>query len=251
MSLKEKLVIGNWKMNVLPSQAVSLVREILELSPSGFKPVIAPPFTHISLIKNSILSGFSMAAQDCHQEKTGAFTSEISPLMLKDLGVEYVILGHSEVRNSNPKEDLRLNLKIHSAIDSELKVIYCCGEPLSVREEGEPWEFIRNQIVRDISTLKTKDLCKLAIAYEPIWAIGTGLNANADQISEIMGNIRQWLTHHFKDDQSADQVPLLYGGSVKGNNASDIAQTPFVNGVLVGGASLLPIEFGQIMRAFQ
>lgn len=250
MVQSEKLVIGNWKMNVLPSEAARLVNEILDVTSRNVRFVIAPPFTHISLLNSYISNNCVLAAQGCHEEKSGAHTAEISAWMLRDLGVEYVILGHSEVRQANPNEDARIRSKIHSALDAGLKVVYCCGEPIQIRQEGDPWNYVVAQLERDFMDLIVSDIRSVSIAYEPIWAIGTGLNASQEQILDMMSRIRSWLAEKY-GPEPANGVSLLYGGSVKGANAGEIANTPHVNGVLVGGASLIPAEFAAILKAFQ
>ncbi|MBK7232570.1 MAG: triose-phosphate isomerase [Saprospiraceae bacterium] len=249
LTKREPLIIANWKMNVLPNEAVSLVLEICKQVSEQAKIIVAPPFTHLSLLGSLNNDNIFLGAQDCHEKDFGAFTSEISCPMLKDLGVKYIILGHSEKRLSNPLENNRITNKIKSVLQAGLKAVYCCGEPLDIRESGKHLEFIKIQLQNDLPTNSFPNIENLIIAYEPIWAIGTGKTALNDQILETHEYIYDWLSDNY-GKKLADTIPILYGGSVNSNNAAQIAHIPNVNGALVGGASLNPLEFANILNSF-
>ncbi|MBK9272637.1 MAG: triose-phosphate isomerase [Saprospiraceae bacterium] len=249
MSFNRPLIIANWKMNVLPSEAKQLVDDILSGTLNLYKFAVAPPFTHLAFLDTLNQQMVYLAAQDCHEELFGAFTSEISVPMLADLGVKFIIVGHSEKRNSNPLENNRINTKLQTILSHGLFPVYCCGEPFKMREAGEHLDFIKSQLDKDLLDLKEFSPQNLTIAYEPIWAIGTGITASAQQISEMHHFIHSWLKMNFGKD-IAEQINILYGGSVKAINAKEIAMIPFVHGALVGGASLNAHEFSQIIKGF-
>jgi len=249
LSKKEPLVIANWKMNVLPNEAVNLVLEICNMVSEHVKIIIAPPYTHLSLLGSVNNGNVYLAAQDCHENDFGAFTSEISIPMLKDLGVKYIIVGHSEKRHSNPLEYNRIPSKVKSILKSGLHAVYCCGESLEIRDVNKHLDYIKMQLQNDLPSNSTSNIGNLIIAYEPIWAIGTGKTASNEQILEVHQLIYDWLSEHYGNNL-AKEIPIIYGGSVKSSNAAQIANLPHVNGALVGGASLNPLEYSCILNAF-
>jgi triosephosphate isomerase len=242
------LIAGNWKMHKTSGEAVELVKGIKELgSPEGVELAVCPPFTALRdvflVLKGS---NIKLGAQNMHYEDSGAFTGEISPLMLKDLGVEYVIIGHSERRQLFGETDLMVNKKIHKALERELCPIVCVGETLEEREAGKTEEVVGNQIFKALDGVKPGDIVSVVIAYEPIWAIGTGKSATAEEANRVIGYIREVVETLAKDH--GDRIRILYGGSVKPANAGELLKQPQIDGALVGGASLSVREFIDIAR---
>ena len=247
MPSSKHIVVANWKMNKLPSQAKPLVAEILmSYLKKNSDLIVCPPYTYLANISaNKIISGFYLGAQNMSEFESGAHTGEISADMLLDLGCTHVIIGHSERRMMNEKENIIIPQKISLALQKGLKVIYCCGENLESRESKQEETFVSNQLKNDLYHLENLD--KIIIAYEPIWAIGTGKTATSDQAEAMHAFIRQTLSEKYSN---SDQVKILYGGSVKASNASEFAKKENINGVLVGGASLIPVDFIEIIEAF-
>ncbi|HEX5625507.1 MAG TPA: triose-phosphate isomerase [Saprospiraceae bacterium] len=240
---------ANWKMNSLPADAVELAKAITDCNwPDILEVLVCPPFTHLESLTRLIPRSFSLGGQHCSDQSSGAFTGEISAAMLKALQCSYVILGHSERRARYPEETTRLTAAIKQAINSGLQVIYCCGEPLDIREKGLERDFVKRQLSQDLFDLEASKMENLVVAYEPVWAIGTGKNASPGQANEMHHWIRELLNKRFGPDSHA--VRILYGGSVKASNAEALAAMPEIDGVLVGGASLIPEEFQGIIRAF-
>lgn len=248
---RTKIVAGNWKMNTSFEEGIALVKNLREaynlISP---KMIIMPPFTYLTEIKN-IVDGtvISVGAQNCHQELKGAYTGEISPSMLKSCDIPFVILGHSERRQYCGETDILLAKKVNAALSQGLTPIFCVGEPLDVRNKGEQNDFVLNQFINGLFHLSANDFEKLIIAYEPIWAIGTGLTASPEQAQGMHAFIRQEIKNKYGEEVSAS-VSILYGGSVKGSNARDIFSKPDVDGALVGGASLDVVDFLKIANSF-
>lgn len=248
---RKKLIAGNWKMNVLPSQAEHLVNEILNgASNADCDILFIPSYTHLHSLRSLIQNQGSVfiGAQNCHQENSGAFTGEISPEMLKDLNVDFVVLGHSERRQYFGENDKLINQKIKSALAQNLKVIYCCGESESEREAGKHKDLIEMQIAAAFSGISEKELSQIVIAYEPVWAIGTGKTASPEQAEDMHNFIRVLLSNMYSET-AGNKLRILYGGSVKGSNASDLLSRPGIDGALVGGASLKADEFCKIINA--
>lgn len=248
--MNEPLVVGNWKMNGSLSQTSSLAGAIVQsitLKKPRAAVVLAPPATALAAVQQRIaMSGISLAGQNCHWEDTGAFTGEISPKMLADLGCKYVIVGHSERRHIFYESDEIIARKLAAAIRNNLRPILCIGETLDQRNAGRTMKVITRQMQLALKEINENDIAKLEIAYEPVWAIGTGHNADPNQIAEVHGAIRSHLP------RSADKtvVRILYGGSVTPNNANELAKIVEVNGLLVGGASLKPETFLAVIRCF-
>ncbi len=247
------LVVGNWKANGLQSEGRELARAIARAfarKPAAVEVALAPPYTGLKQVKQAIQkSRIKLAAQNCHWEERGAFTGEITPLMLADLGCDFVIVGHSERRQIFLESDAVVAKKLHAALGNRLRPILCIGETLEERQAGRAGTVITRQLRIALKGLDKNAIDKIEIAYEPVWAIGTGHNATSEQISRVHQQIRNFLTKAF-GSRSAKAVRILYGGSVNPKNAAEIIKTPQVNGLLVGGASLRAETFLPIVHCF-
>jgi triosephosphate isomerase len=249
--MRKKIVAGNWKMNTLLKEGMELARVVEKLEhekTSDAIVIIAPPFTHLSKV-HELIDRVKLGAQDCASEPSGAYTGDISPAMLKSAGVEYVILGHSERRSYHHEENELLNKKVKLALSEGLKPIYCCGEVLAERESGRLFEVVREQLEQGLKGLSATETKQVVIAYEPVWAIGTGVVATSGQAQEMHRFIRNLLRELF-NDQVAGEMPILYGGSCKASNAKELFANPDVDGGLIGGASLKAEEFMAIVNSF-
>jgi triosephosphate isomerase len=249
--MRKNIVAGNWKMNTLLQDGLELARAVEELSlekKSDALVIIAPPFTHLSKVKE-LINGVKLAAQNCAAEESGAYTGEVSPDMLLSAGAEYVILGHSERRSYYHEDNQLLNKKIRLALDRGLKPIYCCGEHLKQREDGKLFEVISAQIKEGLKDISATEMDEVIIAYEPVWAIGTGVTASPEQAQEMHKYIRDLLKEIYGEDV-AKKTSLLYGGSCKPGNAKELFANPDVDGGLIGGASLKAEDFIEIVNAF-
>lgn len=249
--MRKKIVAGNWKMNTLLKDGMELAKAVEELEKekqSDALVIIAPPYTHLSRVKD-LVDGVKLAAQNCASEESGAFTGEIAPDMLLSVGVEYVIIGHSERRSYYHEDDELLNRKTRLALAKGLKPIFCCGEVLEEREKGKLFDVIREQLAVGLSGLSKEDMGKVVIAYEPVWAIGTGVVATPDQAQEMHKFIRDLLVELF-DQEVAEDMTILYGGSCKPSNAAELFANPDVDGGLIGGASLKAEDFLGIVNAY-
>ena len=246
---RKKIVAGNWKMNMTIDESNDLINELKELSESNIEIKVAPSFTNlynaISLLKKSEIE---VVAQNVHYENRGAFTGEISSEMLKSIGVKTVIIGHSERRKYFNETDTILSKKVKTAIENSLNVIFCIGEELSERESENHFEIIKNQLTSSLIDLNSNEIKNIVIAYEPVWAIGTGMTANTHQIQEMHEFIRELINKKF-GNQISDDIRILYGGSVKPNNAKEIFSLNDVDGGLIGGASLNFSDFQSIINA--
>src|SRR3989338_7813690 len=242
------LIAANWKMNKDIKEAVSFVKDFKKLvkNAKNIDIAICPPFTLLfelnELLKNS---GIKLGAQNMHFEEKGAYTGEISPLMLKDAGCEYVILGHSERRQYFKETDDLINEKVKSALKNKLKPILCIGETLQQRNNNKTIEIIENQLMNCLNNINENEIKNIAIAYEPVWAIGTGKNATPEQAEEVHKFIRNLLLKVY-NKKISDNARIIYGGSVKPENIKDLMAMKNINGALVGGASLEPESFAQI-----
>ncbi len=249
---RQKIAAGNWKMNLTLEEGRLLVEALMQSAgATKAEVVLCPPFLHLTTVKSMLAgaAGFSLGAQNCHQELKGAYTGEVSASMLKSAGVDYVILGHSERREYFGETDALLANKVDRVLEEGLRPIFCCGESLPIREEGTHEAHVRAQISASLFHLSPDQFSQIVIAYEPIWAIGTGRTASPEQAQEMHAAIRSLLAEHFGTD-IADQTPILYGGSVNAGNAVSLFSQPDVDGGLVGGASLKADEFLRIMDAF-
>ena len=245
---RKKIVAGNWKMNMTPSQAVKLCADLKDVVKSDTVDVVycVPAIDIVPVVEAVKGTNVKVGAENMYFEEKGAYTGEISAEMLKDAGVEYVIIGHSERRDYFKEDDELLNKKVKKAIEAGLTPILCCGESLEQREMGITLDWIRMQIKSDLAGVAASDVANLVIAYEPIWAIGTGKTATSDQAQEVCGAIRACIKEMY-DDATAAAVRIQYGGSVNAGNAAELFAKPDIDGGLVGGASLKP-EFGQIVN---
>lgn len=245
------VIVGNWKMNKTASEATRLVTEIVQLVPSSGRArvVLAPPFTALSTVAPILAptARFHLGAQHVFWEDAGPFTGEISPPMLKELGCSYVILGHSERRHHFHEEDRAVNRKVHAALRVGLTPIMCLGETLPQREAGHTEEVVAKQLVAGLDGLTKEHLPSITIAYEPVWAIGTGTTATVPQAEAVHRLLRKTLAHHW-GVESANQVPLLYGGSVSPTRAEGLLASPEIDGALVGGSCLDPNAFATIIK---
>jgi len=249
--MRKKIVAGNWKMNKNLREGTDLANELLEKLTSSsidVEVILGVPFTHLDKIA-SISDKFSVSAQNCSAQETGAFTGEISTKMILSTGAKYVILGHSERRAYHKENNADLAKKVDLCLSDNLKVIYCCGELLSERESGNHFEIVKSQIEDALFHLSNEQMSKLVIAYEPVWAIGTGVTASSDQAQEMHAYIRSIFTDKYDDDM-AQCLSILYGGSCKPSNAQEIFSKEDVDGGLIGGASLNANDFSQIINAF-
>jgi triosephosphate isomerase len=249
--MRKKIVAGNWKMNTLLKEGMELARAVEKLESeksSDALVVIAPPYTHLSKVKE-LIRNVKLGGQNCASEASGAYTGEVSPGMLVSCGVEYVIIGHSERRSYFHEDNLLLNRKVKLALSQGLKPIYCCGEVLEERESGKLFQVVREQIEVGLKGLSREEMAQVVIAYEPVWAIGTGVVATSEQAQEMHKYIRDLLDELF-DSKVADQMSILYGGSCKPSNAKELFSNPDVDGGLIGGASLKAEDFLAIVNAF-
>ena len=252
--MRNKIVAGNWKMNNTLTQGKlhikDLKKEIKKLKlKNNVRVLISPSFVNLQhAVKKTKKHLIEIAAQNMHQATHGAFTGEVSSDMLLDLGIKTVILGHSERREYFGEVDFYLKEKIDTAVKNNLEVILCVGEHLKEREDENHFKVIENQIKNVLFHLEAKFFEKIIIAYEPIWAIGTGKTATSAQIQEIHAFIRSLITKKY-NKQTSDGISILYGGSVKANNAKEVFNNPDVDGGLIGGASLNAKDFIEIIKA--
>lgn len=245
---RRKIIAGNWKMNKTPSEARALINELIPLVQTDEADVVfCVPFVDIPTAVEAVSgTNIQIGAQNMHFEEKGAYTGEISPEMLWELGVEYVIIGHSERRQYFAETDASVNKKLLKAFEHDLIPIVCCGETLEQREEGITLEWIKDQIAGAFADVPAELAAETVIAYEPIWAIGTGRTATSEQAEEVCGYIRRVIAELY-DEETADRIRIQYGGSVNGGNAAELFSMPDIDGGLVGGASL-KADFGNIVN---
>jgi len=247
--MKIPFICGNWKMYKTVAETVKYVKEFRSLVKdfTGVEIVLAPPFTAIhAAMEAARASNVAIAAQDLNWEREGAFTGEVSATMVREAGAEYVIVGHSERRTLFGETDASVNRKTHAALAAGLVPIVCIGETLDQRERNETFDVLDRQIKTGLDSITAEQIALLVIAYEPVWAIGTGRNATPAQAAEAHGHIRQRLKQWF-GGEAAEQCHIIYGGSVKVDNISDLASQADVDGALVGGASLDLRAFAEIV----
>ena len=246
---RRRIIAGNWKMNKTPSEAVELCKTLKDLVKNDAVDVVyCVPAIDIVPVAEAIKgTNVELGAENFYIEDKGAFTGEISAPMLKDAGVEYIIIGHSERRDIFGENDVLINAKVKKAFAAGLKPILCCGESLALRKAGTYKEWIERQIKWDLTDVTADQVKNLVIAYEPIWAIGTGETATADQAEEVCKLIRDLIAKLY-DQATADAVRIQYGGSMNAGNAAELLSKPDIDGGLIGGASLKP-DFGQIVNA--
>ena len=246
---RRRIIAGNWKMNRTPTEAVELVNTLAGLVKNDDVDVVyCVPAIDIVPVGAALMgSNVNLGAQNFYIEDKGAFTGEISAPMLKDAGVKYVIIGHSERRDIFGENDVMINAKVKKSFASGLSPILCCGESLALRKAGVYKEWIARQIKWDLDGVSADEVKKLVIAYEPIWAIGTGETATADQAEEVCKMIRDQIAEMY-DAATAEEVRIQYGGSMNAGNAAELLSKPDIDGGLIGGASLKE-DFGKIVNA--
>lgn len=251
--MRQKIVAGNWKMNNTLAEGIELakaVNAILEKNAPKCKVVLGTPFIHITeAVKTVNKNLVGIAAQNCADKASGAYTGEISAAMIKSTGAEYVILGHSERRSYYGETDAILKEKTDLALANGLTPIFCIGEVLEERESGKHFEVVKSQIENALFHLSAEEFGKIVLAYEPVWAIGTGKTASSEQAQEIHAFIRQTLAAKY-GQAVADNTSILYGGSCKASNAKELFAQPDVDGGLIGGASLKAEDFYGIIEAY-
>jgi triosephosphate isomerase (TIM) len=249
--MRKRIVAANWKMNMTQAEAAAFVETfVIELGDSSeVEVVIVPPFTALAKMSELLTNAqnITLGAQNMYWEKSGAFTGEISAAMLRDLFVRYVVLGHSERRMLLGETDEIVNRKVHAAHAASLRPIVCVGETLEQRERGDVEKVIGSQLRGSLANVEAKELSETVVAYEPVWAIGTGKTASAEQAQEVHAFIRQTL-QAMSDEATASKMRIQYGGSVKPDNARTLMSQSDIDGALVGGASLDPRSFAQIVQ---
>ncbi|UZJ79809.1 triose-phosphate isomerase [Fictibacillus sp. KU28468] len=248
--MRKPIIAGNWKMNKTLSEAKSFVEEVKGLIPSADtvdSVVCAPALFLDALVNASKGTDLGVGAQNMHFEDNGAFTGEISPVMLKDLGVGYVVLGHSERREYFGETDELVNQKTHAAFNHGLTPIVCVGETLEQREADQTKDVVKTQTEKGLQGLSEEQVKRTVVAYEPVWAIGTGKTASSEDANEVCGYIRSVIAEQFSQE-AADQVRIQYGGSVKPGNIKELMGMSDIDGALVGGASLEPQSFLQLLE---
>lgn len=247
--MRQKIVAGNWKMHKNAEETEDLLNDLIDKLPNDAEAqiIVAPTFVNLaSAVDHLEFTNIGVAAQNMHQSESGAFTGEISADMLKSIGVNIVILGHSERRAYFHETDAILAEKVNTALKHELQVIFCFGEELKDRQSGNHFNIVENQLKDGLFHLEAKDWENIVLAYEPVWAIGTGETASPDQAQEMHKFIRETLASKY-GATVAEEVSILYGGSVKPDNAKEIFSKPDVDGGLIGGAALKAVDFAAIV----
>ena len=252
--MRKKIVAGNWKCNTTVQEGIELAKAVNELvAKSGVKDVVVvlgTPFTHLTSVVAVVNTpNVGVAAQNCAADAKGAFTGEVSAAMVKSTGAEFVILGHSERREYYGETSTTLNKKVALALANGLTPIYCCGEALPVREANTQNDYVKTQLVETVFNLSAEDFSKISIAYEPIWAIGTGVTASTAQAQEMLAFIRSLIAEQF-GKVVAEETSILYGGSCNAKNAPELFSQPDIDGGLIGGASLKAEDFLGIITAY-
>ena len=251
--MRKKIVAGNWKMNMNLEEGIGFAKTVNqyfnEKPAHKAEVILCTPFIHLSGVSEILKkSTVALGAQNCASEASGAYTGEVSASMIKSTGAQYVIIGHSERRTYYQENDALLNSKTILALKSGLKVIFCCGEVKEERESGKHFDVVRRQLQDGLFSLEVNDMENIVIAYEPVWAIGTGLTATPEQAQEMHKYIRGLVNEKYGKD-CAEQLTILYGGSCKPSNAAEIFSKPDVDGGLIGGASLKKEDFVAIVEA--
>lgn len=251
--MRKNIVAGNWKMNLNREEGLKLVKDVLSLLPhdNEVEVVFSPSFVHLYRI-NKMCSDFTqvhIASQDISKEKSGAFTGEVSASMVNSLGIKYTILGHSERREYCLESNQELQQKVDVALNNNLEIIFCCGESLNQREEGVHVDWIKSQLSESLFHLTEEEFNKIVIAYEPIWAIGTGVTASSNQAEEMHQFIRSIISERYSNGVS-NNTSILYGGSCKPSNTKELFSKPNIDGGLIGGASLNAESFVEIIKSF-
>ncbi len=248
--MRTPIIAGNWKLHMNPEQTAEFVKAVKDKLPKAteVESVIAAPAVDLpALLENAKGSELKVAAENCYFEDEGAFTGETSPKVLKEMGVDYVIIGHSERRDYFHETDEDINKKAHAIFNNGMTPIVCCGESLETREAGKAEEWVEAQVKAALKDLTAEQVSNLVIAYEPIWAIGTGKTATSDQAEEICAVVRKTVADLY-DQGVADKVRIQYGGSVKPANVKELMAKPNIDGGLVGGASLVPESYLELVN---
>ncbi len=249
---RQQIVAGNWKMNLNFQEGRDLANAIIkEIGPTEVLTILCPPFihlNHLSMLANGI-SNLEIGAQNCHSERAGAYTGEISAGMLKSTEATFVIVGHSERREFFNEDDAQLAKKTNAVLESGLRPIFCCGERLEIREAARHEDLVRSQLELGLFHLDSESFSKIVIAYEPVWAIGTGKTASPEQAQEMHYFIRSLISEKY-GKAIAEGTTILYGGSCKPDNAKELFSKPDVDGGLIGGASLKATDFIEIVNSF-
>lgn len=253
--MRNQIAAANWKMNLTFQQGEKLLDDVLgaKISLAGHqKAIFAVPFPYLIMANSEVSEerNYYAAAQNCYNKKSGAYTGEVSAEMLHSVGIGYCVIGHSERREYFNESNAVLAEKVDLCLANSITPIFCCGEPLSIREAGTQNSFVEVQLRESLFHLPADVIKTIVIAYEPIWAIGTGKTATTEQAQEIHAYLRSVLAKQY-GSEIADQVPILYGGSVKANNAKELFACPDVDGGLVGGASLVAADFIEIIKALK
>jgi len=252
--MRKKIVAGNWKMNKTLDEAVALTSEVVNMVndevTGDVRVVLCPPALYLTTLRQYLPSGarIALGAQNCHEKASGAFTGEIAAPMLSAIGVQYVILGHSERRQYFGETNAQLADKVNTALANGLTPIFCCGESLDLRQNGDFIGFVKNQLTESLFHLSAEAFANIVIAYEPIWAIGTGLTASSEQAQDMHAALREHLASQY-GAEVADNTTILYGGSANEKNAAELFACPDVDGGLIGGASLKSREFTNVVKA--
>ena len=253
--MRKQIAVANWKMNLTFQEGEKLLDDILgaEISLQPYQQVIfAVPYPYLLMTRSEVEeeSNYFAAAQNCYHKKSGAFTGEVSAEMIHSIGIHYCVVGHSERREYFSESNTILAEKVNLCLQNFITPIFCCGEPLNIREAGTQNDFVAEQLNESLFHLQGITIKNIMIAHQPIWAIGTGKPASTDQAQEMHAYIRSVLTSRYGDD-IASQISILYGGSVKANNSKEIFGCPDVDGGLVGGASLVAADFNEIIRSLK
>lgn len=253
--MRKQIAAANWKMNMTYQQGEKLLDDILQEKIDldfNQQVIFAVPFPYL-IMGTSVVAderGYSISAQNCSDKKSGAYTGEVSAEMLQSIGIQYCVIGHSERREYFLENNKVLAEKLNICLQNEITPIFCCGEPLRIREENNQDQFVQQQLEESLFHLTPEQIKTIIIAYEPIWAIGTGKTASTEQAQEMHKHLRSVIAGKYGNDV-ANEIPILYGGSVKANNAAEIFECPDVDGGLVGGASLVAGDFIQIIKALK
>ena len=249
MQTRKPLIAGNWKLNKTCSETIEYLKDFNNLV-EGIDDVdimIAPPFTSLYVASQNCSDNIKISSQNNYIKESGAYTGQISPSMINEAGCDYAIVGHSEMREFFGDNDILVNEKIKAAINAELKPIFCVGETEKQRDDGKTFSVLDKQVRKGLEEFSERDLKDLVIAYEPVWAIGTGKTATIEIVQEVHGFLRDLLSKMFRKEFS-ETIRILYGGSVKPSNVKDLMALQDVDGALVGGASLDPLEFSKIVK---
>lgn len=253
--MRKQIAAANWKMNLTFQQGEKLLDDILNADiklADHQLTIFAVPHPYLLMTRSEVEEewNYNVAAQNCHHKKSGAYTGEVSVEMLHSMNINYCVIGHSERREYNAETNAMLAEKVNLCFESAITPIFCCGEPLAIREAGTQNDFVAAQLKESLFHLPASTIKNIIIAYEPIWAIGTGKTASTEQAQEIHKFLRSVITSQY-GEAIANEIPILYGGSVKANNAKELFSCPDVDGGLVGGASLVAADFIEIIKALK